>query len=97
MATVPGAPPLYIDCRPFRPVSSDQVADWIRGEDVGAIIEIPTYAAIDLRAVEQEVRSKARPFGKAFLDAMEADGASALVVRTIRGAFAYAVSYLFQV
>jgi hypothetical protein len=94
IATAPGAPPLYIGCRQFRPVESDMVVDWVRGEDIGAIVEVPTYAAVDLRAVEEEVRSKARPFGKAFLDAMEAEGASESVVRTFRGAFAYAVSYL---
>jgi hypothetical protein len=92
MASVPDAPPLYIDCRRFRPAGSDMVADSVRGEEIGAMVESPTYAAIDLEAVGEEIRSKARLFGKAFVDVMEAEGSSALVVRTIRGAFAYAVN-----
>jgi hypothetical protein len=92
MASVLGATPLYIDCRRFRFARSDMVADWIRGEELGAMVESPTYAAIDLEAVGEEVCSKARLFGKAFVDVMEAEGSSALVVRTIRDAFAYAVS-----
>jgi hypothetical protein len=67
-------------------------ADWVRGEGVGQVVQSPTYAAIDLEAVGKEVCSKARLFGKAFVDVMEANGSSALVVRIIRGAFAYAVS-----
>lgn len=68
------------------------VADWICGEEVGAMVESPTYAAVDLEAVGEEACSKARLFGKAFVDVMEAEGSSALMFRTIRGAFAYAVS-----
>lgn len=92
MASVPSAPPLYIDCRRFQPAGSDMVADWVRGEEIGAKVESPTYAAIDLEAVRREVCSKAKLFGKAFLDVMEAEGSSELVTRTIRGAFAYVVS-----
>ena len=99
MANVPGAPSILIDCRPFQPAESDVISDYTRGEEIGAVITVPTYAAIDLQAIEQEVCAKARPFGRAFVDTMDTESASSLAVRILKGAFAYAVSFLslFQI
>ncbi|KAF1990069.1 hypothetical protein K402DRAFT_247362 [Aulographum hederae CBS 113979] len=90
MANVPGGPSLQIACRHFRPIVSDMTADYARGEEIGALVQIPTYAAVDLTAIEEEVRSKARPFGLAYLAVMENEKTSPTVLHVLRGAFAYA-------
>ena len=92
MAYIPGAPTLQIDCRPFKPIETDLVGDYTRGADIGAVIKVPTYAAINLPAIEDQIRVTARPVGLACVGVLENRSASPIIVRVLRGAFAYAVS-----
>jgi hypothetical protein len=89
---IPGAPQISISCRPFRPGLGDKVEDYVRGEVIGEKLVSPTYAACNTQALAKEIRSKARFSGRAYVDVMETENASALVVKILRGAFTFAVS-----
>lgn len=89
MPKVPGARSLFIKCRRFQPVETDLTGDWLRGNEAGAVVEVPTYAAIDLTAVQAGFRLTAQAFGTAFLDVMKKNDSSPVVVHILRSAFAY--------
>ena len=84
---------LRLACRPFRPKYNDITAKFVRGTVPGEMVEVPTYAAVDPRALQVELGKLARQYGYIFLDELAESGSSEIVKRTFQEAFRYAVSH----
>lgn len=83
---------VLVKCLPFKPLCTDRVHDYVRGEEVGQTIAVPTYAACDVHGLEKEIQLKARASGKAYVRLMEAENVSPIVLGILQGAFSFAVS-----
>ncbi|KAJ9649148.1 hypothetical protein H2198_010940 [Neophaeococcomyces mojaviensis] len=70
-----------------------RVHDYVRGEEVGQTIAVPTYAACDVHGLEKEIQLKARASGKAYVRLMEAENVSPIVLGILQGAFSFASEY----
>ena len=84
--------PLRLACRQFRPKNNDITAKLVRGSVPGEMVEVPTYAAVDPRALQVELGKLARQYGYIFLHELAESGPSEIVKRTFQEAFRYAVS-----
>lgn len=84
--------PLRIVSRHFRPQNNDIVVEFVRGSVPGEVVEVPTYAAVDARALRIELERLAKCYGYGFLHELATSGTSEIVRRTLQEAFQYAVS-----
>lgn len=82
--------PLRLACRPFQPKHNDITAKFVRGIVPGEMVEVPTYAAVDRRALQVELKRLARQYGYIFLQELADSGSSEIVKRTFQEAFRYA-------
>ena len=86
-------------CCHFPAEKTDVTTEFVRGRVQGEVVEVPTYATIDLCAFRKKVEGNVRAYGYMFLSELVANGAAEIVQRTFREAFEYAVglSLLFIV
>ncbi len=83
--------PLRLACRHFRPKITDVTVEFVRGIVPGEVVEVPTYAAVDPRALHIESKRLARQYGQIFLRELATSGSSEIVQRTLQEAFRHAV------